>query len=500
MLSSGEELFFGIVAPVGVEYSIGIDVLKESLAAVGYDFQLIRLSDLIQKFAPLVKRPRSEMGRIRHLMNAGNDLRRESADNSIVARAAIAAVRAIREAKTGDADQPCSRTAYVFQSLKNPGETKMFRDVYGVSFLCLSFYQPRELRVTQLASRIAASSSNSNSTSFRSYAEKLVKLDEDDEADFGQSVSQIFADADYFIDLADREKTRSGLTRFIQSIFGYPFHTPLRDEFGMFQAWSVSLRSADLSRQVGAAVLDKEGNLVAVGCNDVPAPGGGLYWPEDGDQRDFQLGFDSSSKMRKELVLEFYNRLKKHGWIAPEFSPFTNEQIAEKLLDSTVDQNAVLKGAAVTGLLEFGRMIHAEMAAISDAARRGIGLSGGTLYTTTFPCHVCARHIVACGIVRVVYIEPYPKSRAKELHSDSISIDSPNISSKQVQFVSFSGVAPIRYDKIYVMRTRKDKRGVAIKWNAAGASPVFVRPAVHYLVEEQNSIKTLPILENTSEP
>ncbi|MDN3612645.1 hypothetical protein QWZ16_23945 [Vibrio ostreicida] len=26
-----------------------------------------------------------------------------------------------------------------------------------------------------------------------------------------------------------------------------------------------------------------------------------------------------------------------------------------------------------------------------------------------FPCHNCAKHIVASGIKRVVYVEPYPK-------------------------------------------------------------------------------------------
>lgn len=39
---------------------------------------------------------------------------------------------------------------------------------------------------------------------------------------------------------------------------------------------------------------------------------------------------------------------------------------------------------------------------------------------TTFPCHYCARHIVAAGIYEVQYIEPYPKSKALQLHADAI--------------------------------------------------------------------------------
>lgn len=57
--------------------------------------------------------------------------------------------------------------------------------------------------------------------------------------------------------------------------------------------------------------------------------------------------------------------------------------------------------------------MHAEMFAITDAARRGLSVRDATLYCTTFPCHMCARHIIASGIRKVVYIEPYPKSMAK---------------------------------------------------------------------------------------
>jgi deoxycytidylate deaminase len=62
-------------------------------------------------------------------------------------------------------------------------------------------------------------------------------------------------------------------------------------------------------------------------------------------------------------------------------------------------------------------------------------------------CHNCAKHIVAAGIRRVVYIEAYPKSKAADLHEDSIKIGfsgngSGNQSSgEKVQFESFVGVA-----------------------------------------------------------
>jgi dCMP deaminase len=48
------------------------------------------------------------------------------------------------------------------------------------------------------------------------------------------------------------------------------------------------------------------------------------------------------------------------------------------------------------------RTVHAEQAAICQAARRGIALNGSTLYCTMTPCRTCSMLIINCGIKRVV--------------------------------------------------------------------------------------------------
>lgn len=50
---------------------------------------------------------------------------------------------------------------------------------------------------------------------------------------------------------------------------------------------------------------------------------------------------------------------------------------------------------------------HAETNAVSFAARQGISTEGGTLYVERSPCVDCARLVIAAGIKRVVYSEPY---------------------------------------------------------------------------------------------
>lgn len=55
--------------------------------------------------------------------------------------------------------------------------------------------------------------------------------------------------------------------------------------------------------------------------------------------------------------------------------------------------------------------IHAEMNAVLWAARQGQKIEWGTLYCTLEPCLNCAKHIVAAGIVKIVYIEKYKHHR-----------------------------------------------------------------------------------------
>lgn len=53
------------------------------------------------------------------------------------------------------------------------------------------------------------------------------------------------------------------------------------------------------------------------------------------------------------------------------------------------------------------RSVHAEQNAICQAARRGTGIDGATLYCRMTPCRACAMMIINCGVVRVVCERKY---------------------------------------------------------------------------------------------
>lgn len=66
---------------------------------------------------------------------------------------------------------------------------------------------------------------------------------------------------------------------------------------------------------------------------------------------------------------------------------------------------------------ELCRGLHAEMNALLQAAHYGIKISGATLYSTTYPCSLCAKMLVNAGIKRIVTLTDYPDALAKEILS-----------------------------------------------------------------------------------
>ncbi len=53
------------------------------------------------------------------------------------------------------------------------------------------------------------------------------------------------------------------------------------------------------------------------------------------------------------------------------------------------------------------RTIHAEMNALLQCAKYGIGASGADLYVTHFPCLPCTKSIIQSGIARLYYAQDY---------------------------------------------------------------------------------------------
>ncbi|MBS3985975.1 MAG: cytidine/deoxycytidylate deaminase family protein [Selenomonadales bacterium] len=68
---------------------------------------------------------------------------------------------------------------------------------------------------------------------------------------------------------------------------------------------------------------------------------------------------------------------------------------------------------------ELCRGLHAEQNAIIQAALSGVSIRGGTIYTTHFPCVLCAKMLINAGIKRVVYADGYPDLLSRELLTEA---------------------------------------------------------------------------------
>jgi cytidine deaminase len=459
------ELIFGFVGPTGVDLTSVCEALETQLKAADYEVFTISLSQIILNFTGN-NSFRGEFARIKALMDSGDALREKFKQSEIVARMGVFELRRIRKEISGDEMKPhkTRRIAYIVRSFKRPEEVELYRDIYGKAFTLISVYGSRISRIQNLSRRCQSDATKDHSA--EELAVQLVTRDFQGEGTkFGQRVSRTFPLADFFVKMDNRPELGRHFRRLVRLTLGDPYISPTRDEQGMFFAQSAALRSMDLSRQVGASIIDHEGDLLTTGCNEVPKAGGGLYWAEDPDcTRDYELGHDSNVTIKTELVKDAVRRLKDKRWLAGPLRRIPDEKLAEL---SLLGADPFFKDSKLFDVIEFGRAVHAEMAAISQAARRGVGLQNARLFCTTFPCHICARHIVSSGIKEVVFIEPYEKSRAGELFADSISVEPHEASTRKSNFRAFVGVAPRRYMHFFQKtHDRKTEAGNVLRSDA----------------------------------
>jgi deoxycytidylate deaminase len=467
------ELIFALAGPLGTRLGNLSTQLASELQSLGYEPILIHVSDLLSRFREDWKEPdrTSAEARVQHLQKTANAVRRRLKDGAALARATIIEIRRLRSERSGHPDKPAMGCAFIIYQLKHPEEGRLLRRTYGEAFHFVGGHASRDKRTKEFARMIADSHDRPGEWSrYEAEAIQLIETDDRSEDGFGQNMRDTYPDADVFVDL-NPEHGEHAVRRFVDLLFGHPFHTPTPEEYAMYLASAVSLRSSDSNRQVGAVIVNIDANthgvvrnadVLAVGMNEVPRAGGGFYWDQSSpDARDQALPDDRAAKIKIGILTEIIERFRRQNWLSPHAGNGDDSRLARECL-------AALKGTQFLNIGEFSRPVHAEMAAIIDAARRGVGIDGCSIYVTTFPCHYCAKHIIAAGLRRVVYLEPYPKSRAEDLYREELISDSPDGKTQdgKVVFCAYSGVAPRQYARLFSMSLRGAKLGLdRRKWN-----------------------------------
>ncbi len=301
----GPELFLGLAAAVGTNLQTVVTKIIQALQSVRYGCHEIKLANLIRELpdyrAALIDEPADK--HIDSHMKQGNELRKNAGRNDALAVLAIGEIKRIRQESGATDGKAPGRHAYIFRSLKHPEEVATLRRIYGGAFYLVAAYSPHDQRRDNLAPRIARSKNEAQTTNFFSEAEGLILRDQQElDLPYGQNLRDTYHRADVFLDTTDENTLAASVSRFIELVFGNTFHTPSRSEYAMFHAKAAALRSSELGRQVGAAISRENGDIIAVGTNEVPRAGGGLYWCDDKpDMREWILGYDSVDE-HKEVV------------------------------------------------------------------------------------------------------------------------------------------------------------------------------------------------------
>lgn len=187
---------------------------------------------------------------------------------------------------------------------------------------------------------------------------------------------------------------------------------PSPDEILMGIADDAAMRSHCLRRRVGAVISTKDEDVLAVGRNDPPPS-------------------EQPCKIRFKMCYRRYVRAHRDNCIACG-EPL--EGLKCPHCGVTVDRRS-LAGKE----LDYCRSLHAEEHAILQMAQRSGGIpEGAHLYTTTFPCFLCAKKIATLGIKRVSYADPYPMREAYEL-----------LENAGVELVPFEGVKSKAFHRVF---------------------------------------------------
>ncbi|MFC1757142.1 anti-phage dCTP deaminase [Planctomycetota bacterium] len=493
------ELVIGLVAAVGTELDQATNLLEEQLALAGYDSEVIKISDEIIELVDVPKTWTTKFERYQNLMDAGNEARRIACEREAktpmhdrigdaVLAFGTAAQIFLRREKVKGVPMPHGKKAFIIRSLKRPEEVEALRMIYPEGFVLVGIHSDRSRRWEHLTKNLGMSDVE---------ATTLIDRDRDEVREkHGQRVNKTFHLADFFIHAStDNAQMRCDVRRMVELWFGCPFHTPTFDEYAMFMAFSAALRSADLSRQVGAVVA-RDNQILSTGANECPKAGGGLYWPTRGescisdfpDGRDFMRGFDSNRKAQSEILDEI------RKIVQTSLKLDSGKKADREKLDAV---NSALERSQIRDLTEYGRVVHAEMEALLSCGRSGNSTVHADVYCTTFPCHNCAKHIVAAGIDRVTYIEPYAKSKALEFHKESISSAMKlECDENRVLFQPFVGIGPRRFFDLFSMNlgssydiVRKDRQsGRKVEWSIQNARlRVQMKPSSYLDLETQTS-------------
>lgn len=349
---------------------------------------LIRLSAYLEEHVP--REWGGDQPSRQKLQAVGDRIRETEGRNALIHRAFAAL------------DSGRSHDRIVVDGLRNVGEIDELRNIFGYHFVLLGVLSDAETRwerVCQTYQKAGLGRAD--------FLEDDAR-DRGEEGEFGQQVAQCIDMADGIIvngattALASYRRT---VLETSELLLGERRRPPTRDEIYMQMAYTSSHQSRCLKRHVGAVVVNASGEQISSGFNENPP----TTLPCVLEPRyNFQCYRDI---VRNEHILELASR--------PVSCPTCGKPVEVDPGPPWLCKHCLGDGLRTNleavyfpdRAMHWCTAMHAEERALLSA---GAATSGGTLYTTTFPCSQCAVRIANARVREVVFVEAYPDPKSAE--------------------------------------------------------------------------------------
>lgn len=378
------------------------------------------------------------------LQDIGNENRRENGATYFAA-CALSAL-----------DQEYRKTPFngiIIDSIRNFGEVNLLKE--WPRFYLISIHSDADKRWQRW--------SKTNPSKGREHFDEIDRRDSEENLLYGQQVEHCCYESDIAINNDEEnvdfinpiEVNRyvwEKLKKYITLIVSGPQLNlrPQKDEKLMTLAYMESLFSSCSQRKVGAVIATKEGEVLSTGHNHVPNDEEPCLVRYGTCYRKYLRKKDASKikncpNCGQIIQIECPNCKSVMNGYKPKCENCHTEIKFEYICpnpDCKIDVYAsfVPGGKKSIGkALDLCRALHAEENALVSLARLGnLGAENSVIYTTTFPCKLCANKIVQSGIKRVVYSEPYTMVDAEQI-----------LRRNRIKLERFEGVKSTAFFRLY---------------------------------------------------
>lgn len=352
------------------------------------------------------------------LQDIGNDLRKKHGQK-ILARIAL------YELDERYKKEPFDKI--VIDGVRNLGEVKLFREY--PRFYLLSIHAEKESR----RQRWQKKNQDKSYTDFKN----IDKRDEEENLWHGQQVKQCCDESDIAINNENVDEKQINLenpidknryceeklSKYLELIENGPQmkYRPNMNEKLMTLAYLESISSSCSQRKVGAVIATEQGDVLSTGFNHVPEGEEPCLTAYRGCYRK-HLRKEESKKIK--FCPQCGEKIVRSGKSGSDIE--FDYKCVNKECEALVFESFTIGGKKSIGKgLDVCRALHAEENAIVNLAKSGkAGAKDSVLYSTTFPCTLCANKIAQCKMSKVIYGEPYTMEDAEKLlHKQNINTE-----------------------------------------------------------------------------